>query len=138
MSNEQTKLEILSTIAQSLENISSVLADIQFSGALSEPIHGETCSFEADAEPEYPETISELPGGLLDFLNNIRASEESEQDSRLSALESMMGLGGTQPQGQDQGTPNEKEAFEAGILDGIEAAIQKLLGPGVKIRRIQL
>src|ERR1700686_2280141 len=99
MSNDQIKLQILGSIAQSLENISSILADIQFQDSQDEdlvksdaPVGQPYSPHGPDAEPEYPATISGLPTEFLNFLNGIRASEAGAQGSPMSSLERMMGL----------------------------------------------
>jgi len=133
MSNEQIKLQILGSITETLGLVSEILADIQFG---DEAETADAAPTEQPYHPHGPDAIRNLPADLLSFLNHIRSEDEvtlAGSGDELTHMERLMGLDKIAAPKQEYS--NEKEAFEAGILDGVEAALQKLLGPSAKITR---
>jgi len=106
------KLEIALAIAQSLENLSEFLMNYQEEDELAGMPEPDACPYAADAAPEYPSTIGDLPNEVLSFLNRCRENDEAQEKA------------------------DAQEAFTAGIVDGIEATLQKLFGKDATITRI--
>jgi len=106
------KLEIALAIAQALENLSEFLMNYQEEDELEGMLEDEPCPYAADAEPETPQFIGDLPNEILDFLNRCRGTDEAQEKA------------------------DAQEAFENGIIDGLEATIKKLFGASATVTRI--
>jgi len=106
------KLEIALAIAQALENLSEFLMNYQEEDELEGMLEDEPCPYAADAEPETPQFIGDLPNEILDFLNRCRSDEQAQEKA------------------------DAEEAFENGLVDRLEATLKKLFGENTTITRI--
>lgn len=124
------KLHAILALTQAVENLSEAILNLPDEANSAAP-ECEGCN-ECDQGPELPQFIRDLPAQLLSSLNQIREDEDREEDQteRLTRLEQLFGLDNL-----SKGNSNEQAQSDE-ILDGIETALQKILGPSLKIRRI--
>jgi len=131
------KLQLALTLAQSNENLSEFLMNLQEEQNLVEQETWNDCTGCQDCSE--PDSTQDIPSEILDAMNASIEEElrEQGQEDRLTKLEKMFGMDQINVSDRVKGMTNE-EATISGIQDGLQAALQKIFGPSAKISSIRL